>query len=87
MSSPVPSPKWNTASLWGVLLVFLVVGTVGAATFVYGLLGVVAGDLLDFVVLGVGGIVAFLAFLFIAGILYRVDRYRGANQRRMELFE
>jgi hypothetical protein len=28
-----------------------------------------------------------LAFLFMAGILYRVDRYRGANQRRVELFE
>jgi hypothetical protein len=31
--------------------------------------------------------VAVLAFLFMAGILYRVDRYRGANQRRVELFE
>jgi len=35
----------------------------------------------------VGAAVAFLAFLFMAGILYRVDRYRGATERKVEFFE
>lgn len=87
MSRPAEKPKWNTASLWGILLVFVIVGTVGAATFVYGVLGVVAGNVWYLFAVGGGGMAAFLSFLFIAGILYRVDRYRGANQRRVELFE
>ena len=87
MSSPAELQKWNTAPLWGILLLLVIIGTVGAATFVYGVLGVVGGDLWDVLVLVIGGTVAFLAFLFIAGILYRVDRYRGANRRRVELFE
>ena len=73
--------------LWGILAIFLVLGTVGAATFVYGILGVAAGNPYDLVVLALGGIVALLAFLFMAGILYRVDRYRGATIRRVEFFE
>ena len=87
MSSPPDTPKWNTGPLWGILADFLVIGTVGAAATVYGVLGVVAGDLLDGVVVGVGAATAALSFLFMAGILYRVDRYRGANLRRVELFE
>jgi amino acid transporter len=87
MSSPTEAPTWNTTSLWGILAVFLVIGTVGAGTAVYGLVGVVAGDLLDLVWVAVGAVVAALAFLFMAGILYRVDRYRGANLRRIDLFE
>ena len=87
MNNPAASPKWNTTSLWGVLLGFLIVGTAGGATFVYGILGVAAGNLWYLLVATAGGTMAFLAFLFIAGILYRVDRYRGANQRRVELFE
>ncbi len=87
MSSGADAPRWNTASLWGILAVLLVFGTVGAATFVYGILGVVAGSLLALLAVGLGGLVAVLAFLFMAGILYRVDRYRGANQRRIEFFE
>ena len=87
MTSPSAPPKWNTAPLWGILGAFLLVGTLGSATFVYGLLGVVAGVLWDAIPLAIGAAVAFLAFLFMAGILYRVDRYRGANHRRVELFE
>ncbi|MGD0250961.1 MAG: hypothetical protein ABSB97_08790 [Thermoplasmata archaeon] len=87
MSSPNEPPKWNTAPLWGILAVFLVIGTVGAATVVYGLVGVVGGHLIDAVAIGVGAVVAALAFLFMAGILYRVDRYRGSNLRRIDLFE
>jgi hypothetical protein len=80
-------PKWNTASLWGILLVFLVLGTIGSATFVYGILGVLTGNLVYAIPIAAGGLVAVLSFLFLAGILYRVDRYRGANVRRVELFE
>jgi hypothetical protein len=86
VSSP-PPPKWRTGVLWGILAVFLVIGTVGAASAVYGAMGLAAGDPFALIPLAVGAIVAVLGFLFIAGILYRVDRYRGANQRRVELFE
>jgi heme A synthase len=87
VSSPADRPKWNTAPLWGILGVLLVLGTVGAATFVYGLLDVVSGQLAGLLAAVLGGFVAFLAFLFMAGILYRVDRYRGVTERRVELFE
>jgi len=87
VSSGGERPKWNTAPIWGILAVLLVFGTVGAATVVYGALGVLSGQAWDLVILGLGGVVAFLSFLFMAGILYRVDRYRGANQRRVEFFE
>jgi hypothetical protein len=78
---------WSTAPLWGILAALLVAGTVGAATFVYGLLALLSGSVWGLASLALGGLVAVLAFLFMAGILYRVDRYRGANQRRVELFE
>ena len=87
MSNDEPRPTWQTGTLWGILAVLLVFGTVGAATFVYGVLGVVDGSLLDLVAVALGGGVAALAFLFMAGILYRVDRYRGVTQRRIEFFE
>lgn len=80
-------PVWKTGTLWGILALFLVFGTVGAATFVYGVLGLAAGGLAYVIPLGVGALVGSLSFLFLAGILYRVDRYRGATQRRVELFE
>ena len=85
--TPGTRPTWKTGTLWGILGLFLVIGTAGAATFVYGVLGLAAGDLLYAIPLAVGALVAALAFLFLAGILYRVDRYRGATQRRVELFE
>lgn len=87
MSDDAGRPKWNTGPLWGILLLFLLLGTVGAATFVYGLLDVLGGNFVGLVAVILGGLLAFVAFLFLAGILYRVDRYRGANLRRMEIFE
>ena len=87
MTEAAETPEWKTNVLWGVLAVFLVVGSVGGATFVYGVVGVAGGSWLDGAVAVAGALVAFLAFLFMAGILYRVDRYRGKNERRIELFE
>ena len=87
MSSAATTPTWNTRPLWGILAVLLVVGTLGAATFVFGVLGVVGGSLLSLVWATVGAVLAGLSFLFMAGILYRVDRYRGIPHRRIDLFE
>jgi len=80
-------PVWRTNVLWGILAVFLVFGSVGAATLVYGLTMILAGNWVGVPVAGFGAAVAIIAFLFLVGILYRVDRYRGANGRRVELFE
>lgn len=87
MSEPNDRPAWRTNVLWGLLAVFLVLGSVGGATFVYGLTWALTGQWVGLPVAGFGAVVAFLAFLFMAGILYRVDRYRGKNGRRIELFE
>jgi hypothetical protein len=87
LSESPEKPVWKTGTLWGILALLVVFGTVGAATCVYGFLGAVTGDPLDVIVLAVGALVAMLAFLFLAGILYRVDRYRGATERRVEFFE
>jgi len=80
-------PQWRTNVLWGVLAVLLVLGSVGAATFVFGVTELLAGDMWGAVVAALGVLIAVLSFLFMAGILYRVDRYRGKNGRRIELFE
>jgi hypothetical protein len=87
MSSSAERPVWRTGWLWGVLAVLLVLGSAGAATLVYGLLGVASGVGIDAIVAGFGAVVALLSMLFMIGILYRVDRYRGALGRRVELFE
>ncbi|MGA9839989.1 MAG: hypothetical protein WBF81_02855 [Thermoplasmata archaeon] len=87
MSSPTAAPAWKTGTLWGILAFLLIIGTVGSATTVYGLLGAVGGDPFDLLAVAFGAVVAVLSFLFMAGILYRVDRYRGAAQRRVEFFE
>jgi hypothetical protein len=87
LSSPDEPPKWKTGWLWVVLALLLVLGSAAAATGVYGAIGLAAGQLLGAVFLAGGAFGAFLAFLFMAGILYRVDRYRGAVGRRIELFE
>jgi len=87
VTDPAEKPKWSTGVLWGLLAIFLVVGSVGLAAVVYGFLGVWGGDPFDLLVLATGALGAFLAFLFTAGILYRVDRYRGVEHRRIELFE
>jgi hypothetical protein len=80
-------PRPSTRALWGVLAVLLVLGTVGLATVVYGFTGLLAGDLLAVVPVGVGAVVAAVMFLLMAGLLYRVDRVRGVAHRRVELFE
>ncbi|MGA8303452.1 MAG: hypothetical protein WA691_09490 [Thermoplasmata archaeon] len=87
MSNAAEGPVWKTGWLWGVLGGLLIVGTLGAATVVYGVLGLAAGDPYFVVPLALGAVVGALSFLFMAGVLYRVDRYRGATQRRVELFE
>jgi biopolymer transport protein ExbB/TolQ len=87
VSSAKSKPEWRTGVLWGILAVFLVIGTAGAASAVYGAMGVATGDVFALIPLAIGSVVAVLGFLFTAGILYRVDRYRGAIQRRVELFE
>jgi len=86
-SSPNETPVWRTGTLWGILAVLLVFGAVGAATFVYGCLALLGGNLLGVGVAAFGAVVAILALLFMIGILYRVDRYRGVVGRRVEFFE
>jgi hypothetical protein len=80
-------PQWRTGWLWGVLALFLVFGAVGLATVVFGVTLLWAGSWLGLVFAAGGGFGALLAFLFTAGILYRVDRYRGTLTGRVELFE
>lgn len=88
MTSPeAVRPTWTTGTLWAVLAVLLVFGAVGSATFVYGLLALLDGSVLGAAAATLGAGVAVLALLFTIGILYRVDRYRGAVTRRVELFE
>jgi hypothetical protein len=87
LTSPAVRPQWNTGALWGVLAVLLVFGAVGCATCVYGVTLLFAGLWVGVGVAGAGAIGAFLAFLFTAGILYRVDRYRGALAGRVDFFE
>ena len=88
MTDEEERPVWRTNVLWAILAVFLVLGTVGGGTFVYGILWLWAGIWVGGAIVTVfGGALAFLSFLYMAGILYRVDRYRGANHRRIELFE
>lgn len=88
MDSPkVEEPPWRTGPLWTVLAVLLVLGSVGSATLVYGVLAWSAGSPLGIAEATFGGVVAFLALLFMVGILYRIDRYRGAVARTVKLFE
>jgi hypothetical protein len=82
-----PPEKAKTGWLWGVLLVLLVFGAVGSATFVDGLLGLLDGAWFSGVLAAIGAVVALLSVLFLIGILYRVDRLRGAIGRKVALFE
>ncbi len=87
MSETPERPKWRTGVLWGILGGFVIAGSAGGATCVYGALALAAGDPFG-VVFAVGGAVAaVLATLFTLGILYRVDRYRGVPLRTVKLFE
>jgi CBS domain containing-hemolysin-like protein len=88
MTEPeLPPEKARTGALWGVLAVLLVFGAVGSATFVDGFLGLLAGSWFSVIVAVVGAFVALLSVLFMIGILYRVDRLRGAVGRKVAFFE
>lgn len=74
--------------LWGVLAVLLLVGTVSSAFVVYGATGFgVRPAWADLASIGLGGVGAGLAWLFLIGLLYRVDRSNGALRRRVKLFD
>ena len=66
-SSPPEKPVWKTGALWGVLLIFLLIGSLALAAIVYGLTGLLTGDWLAPVVLALGVLGAVLAFLFTDG--------------------
>lgn len=89
MSEPTADPprRSPTAVIWGILAVFLVFGAVGLAAIAYGVTVWPTAPLLGLISIAGGLAGAFLAFLFTAGILYRIDRYRGANRRTVALFE
>jgi hypothetical protein len=88
MGEEIP-PSYRTWTLWLVLAFFLLVGTVAGAFVVYGVSGVIAtGAILPGLPIAlVAGTVAVLALLFLAGLLYRVDRLRGVPHREVRLFE
>ncbi|HEY6238130.1 MAG TPA: hypothetical protein VIZ68_02965 [Thermoplasmata archaeon] len=81
--------RYRTGALWGVLCVLLLIGTVASAFVVYGVTDLFAtGRILRDLGLAIAGAaVASLAFLFLSGLLYRVDRLRGVAHRRVALFE
>jgi hypothetical protein len=82
------APPIRYGTLWGVLALFLLIGTVAAAFFIYGLTDLLAtSNLWDVpVLLGGLGVAAFMVLLLV-GILYRVDSLRGKIERRMALFD
>ena len=88
MSEPTV-PQYRYGTLWGVLALLLLAGTVSAAFFVYGLTDLFATGraLWDVPILAAGAFVASIMLLLIIGILYRVDRLRGVPHRRVELFD
>jgi hypothetical protein len=83
------APSYTTGWLWIVLTAIVVVGTVASAFVVYGITDLAgSGQWLYAGVAIVGGaVVATLALLLVAGILYRVDRIRGVPHRTVNLFE
>lgn len=82
-------PEYRTGILWGVLGVLLLIGTLASAFLVWAITDWFGPHrpLLDGFVLLSAGLLAALAFLLLAGILYRVDRLRGVPHRRVALFE
>ncbi|HTT35182.1 MAG TPA: hypothetical protein VMH78_04875 [Thermoplasmata archaeon] len=85
---PAPA-RYSTGPLWAVLTLLLLGGTVAAAFFVYGFTDLLGHGrwLLDVPVLLVSGFAATFLFLLLTGVLYRVDRLRGATHREVRLFE
>jgi hypothetical protein len=80
---------YRTGTLWVVLLLLLMFGSLAAAGAVWALTDLVATGhyLVDLPVLAVTAFAAIVLFLLLVGILYRVDRLRGVPHRRVELFE
>lgn len=88
MSEP-PATKFRYGTLWGVLALLLLFGTVAAAFFVWGITDLLSNGrwVWDVPALAGGAFVALLSLLLLIGILYRVDRVRGTPHRRIELFD
>lgn len=80
---------YRTGTLWTVLTVLLLFGTVASAFMVYGVTTAwSSGALWPWIPIAVaGGVAAGILGLLIVGILYRVDRLRGTPHRRIELFD
>jgi hypothetical protein len=84
-----PTPKYRTGWLWGILLLFSLVGTAAGAYVVWGASSLVTTHqyfLYGPVTIG-AAFVAALCVLFVSGILYKVDRLRGVPHREVALFE
>jgi hypothetical protein len=83
------TPRYRTGALWGILALFLLLGTVSAAFFVYGITDLLStGRLLrDGLIAAGAAVVASFFMLLITGILYRVDRLRGVPHRTVRLFD
>jgi hypothetical protein len=84
-----PSPTYRTGALWAVLMLFMLGGAVSAAYVVWGLseLALTGRYLVDLPVAVAAAFLTLLCFLFVTGILYRVDRLRGIPHRKVRLFE
>jgi hypothetical protein len=84
-----PAPRYKTGALWGILMLFMLGGAASAAYVVWGLSEWVRTGRywLDVPVAAGAALVTALCFLFVTGILYRVDRLRGVPHREVALFE
>jgi hypothetical protein len=89
VTDPAAKPKYKTGVLWAVLFGFMTAGTVAATYVVWGLSDLVLTGhyLIDVPVAIAAAAVTVLCVLFVAGILYRVDRLRGVAHREVALFE
>ena len=89
MAASSPIRPYRTGWIWAILTLFLITGTVAAAFVVYGLtdLWPSGAHLAALLAVGLGLVGAVLSLLFLAGLLYRIDRLRGVPHRRVELFE
>jgi hypothetical protein len=89
MTDDGAAPEYRTAVLWGTLALLMLIGTVSAAFFVFGLTDLLGtGRILpDLPILIAGAFGATFMLLLITGILYRVDRLRGVPHREVRLFE
>ncbi|MCI4331722.1 MAG: hypothetical protein L3K19_07765 [Thermoplasmata archaeon] len=88
MTEPKP-PRYRTGTLWGVLGLFLTIGTIAAAFFVYGVTDLLSTGRVypDVPIAVAGAVLATFFMLMITGILYRVDRLRGVPHRTVRMFD